>query len=84
MKSHTSAGKNYGQFLPLPKKTRIFLCYRGMTIHTPIESPDRVDKNYVVLKNVYCDLWPKNSVKMRFLKSSFRPKDSKKMIFLLF
>jgi hypothetical protein len=45
-----------------------------MTFHTPIESPGRVDKKYVVFKNVYCDLWPKkpkNSVKIRMFKTTF-------------
>ena len=32
-----------------------------MTIHTPIESPGGGDKKYVVLKNVYFDLWPKEA-----------------------
>jgi hypothetical protein len=31
----------------------------NMTIHTPIESPCRVDKKHVVIKNVYIDFWPK-------------------------
>jgi hypothetical protein len=31
-----------------------------MTIHTPIESPYRVDLKNVVFKNVQCDSWPKN------------------------
>jgi hypothetical protein len=62
MDYHTSSRKNYGQFLhegtiygqfyPHQKNTRNFFCYLGMTIHTPIESPGRVDKKYVVLKNV--------------------------------
>ena len=35
----------------LRKRSKFFL-YRGMIIHTPIESPDRVDLKYVVFKNV--------------------------------
>ena len=46
-----------------PKKTRNFLCYRGMTIHTPIENPGLVDKKYVVFKNVNIDFWPKKALK---------------------
>ena len=39
-----------------------------MTIHIPIESPGRVDKKYVVFKNVYLISGlnkPKNSEKIR-------------------
>ncbi len=36
-----------------------------MTIHTPIESPSRVDMKYVVFKNVYLDIWPKEAKKER-------------------
>jgi hypothetical protein len=32
-----------------------------MTKHTPVESPGRVDKKYVVFKNVYCDFWAKEA-----------------------
>jgi hypothetical protein len=60
--------KNYGQFLlewgPLSKKTRNFLCYRAMTIHTTIESPRRVEKKYVVFKMFFAfsgSKKPKNS-----------------------
>ena len=35
-----------------------------MTIHTPIESPSRVDKKYVVFKNVNIDIWPKEAQKL--------------------
>jgi hypothetical protein len=38
-----------------------------MTIHTPIESPGRVDKNYAVFKIIYGVIRPikaKNRVKM--------------------
>jgi hypothetical protein len=34
---------------------------RGITLHTPIESPGRADKKYVVIKNVNCDLGPKKA-----------------------
>ena len=34
----------------------------GMTIHTPIESPSRVDKKYVVFKNVYFEATNKCSL----------------------
>ena len=37
---------------PLWSKWTKFFLYRGMTIHTPIESPDRVDSKYVVFKIV--------------------------------
>ena len=36
-----------------------------MIIDTPIESPNRVDKKYVVFKNVYLDIWPKEAKKER-------------------
>jgi hypothetical protein len=29
----------------------------------PIESPCRVDKKYVVFKNVFLDIWPKEAKK---------------------
>ena len=56
-----------------------------MTIHTPIESPNRVDKKYVVFKNVYLDIWPKEAKKERkktnvfihVLKIRFGPEISK-------
>ena len=34
-----------------------------MTIYTPIESPSRVDKKYVVFKNVFLDIWQKEAKK---------------------
>jgi hypothetical protein len=34
-----------------------------ITIHTPIESPSRVDKNYAFFKNVFSDFRPKKSEK---------------------
>jgi hypothetical protein len=58
---------NIGTRGTLPKKTQNFFCHRLITIHTPIESPGRVDKKYFVFKNVYSDFWPKNSVKIRIL-----------------
>jgi hypothetical protein len=30
-----------------------FFSDQGITIHTPIESPGRVDKKYFVFKNIY-------------------------------
>ena len=36
-----------------------------MIIDTPIESPSRVDKKYVVFKNVYLDIWPKEAINER-------------------
>ena len=36
-----------------------------MIIDTPIESPSRVDMKYVVFKNVYLDIWPKEAKKER-------------------
>ncbi len=50
---------------PLPKKYSNFFSQSGMTIHAPIESPNRVDKKYVVFKNVYLDIWPKEAKKER-------------------
>ncbi len=44
------------------------------TIHTPIESPSRVDMKYFVFKNVYFDFWPKepkNCVKIRMFYETF-------------
>ena len=35
-----------------------------MTINTPIESPSRVDMKYVVFKNVFLDIWPKEAKKL--------------------
>jgi hypothetical protein len=32
-----------------------------MTIRTPIESPRRVDKKYVVFKNICSDTWSKKT-----------------------
>jgi hypothetical protein len=48
------------------KKRKIFF-YQYMAIHTPIESPGRVDKNYAVFKIIYGVIRPikaKNRVKM--------------------
>ena len=48
------------------KREKIFF-YQYMTIHTPIESPGRVDKNYAVFKIIYGVIRPtkaKNRVKM--------------------
>jgi hypothetical protein len=43
-----------------------------MIINTPIESPYRVYKTYIVLKNVYDDfLNPKNRIIISTLKSRF-------------
>jgi hypothetical protein len=42
-----------------------------MTIHTPNESPSRVDKKYVVFKNVYCVFWPKKALKYVYFKRRF-------------
>ncbi len=36
-----------------------------MTIHTPFESPSRVDKKYFVFKNVYFDIRAKEAKKER-------------------
>jgi hypothetical protein len=50
------------------QKLAISFSDRSMTIHTPIESPGRVDKKYVDLKNLNCDFCPKktkNSLKLR-------------------
>ena len=43
--------------------------YPDITIHTPIESPSRVYSKYVVLRNIYSDVWfkkPINSIKYVF------------------
>jgi len=32
-----------------------------MIIHTPIDSPSRVDKKYFVFEKVLCDFWPKEA-----------------------
>jgi hypothetical protein len=42
--------------------------YPDISIHTPIESPCHVYSKYVVLRNIYSDVWSKkpiNSVKIR-------------------
>jgi hypothetical protein len=47
--------------------TKIFF-YSDFKIHTPIESPSRVYSKYVLLRNIYSDVWSKklrNSVKIR-------------------
>ena len=69
-----------------------FFLDQGITIHTPIESPGRVDKKYVVIKNIYAISGPKktkNSVKntyllkRRFEKSGFGPQIGKKWALLI-
>ena len=50
------------------KKEKNFFSHQYMTIHTPIESPCRVDKKYAVLKKFYSDFRskkPKNCFKTR-------------------
>ncbi len=45
-----------------------------MTIYAPIDSPCRIDKKYVVFKNVWSGNWhkmPKNRVTICVLKISF-------------
>jgi len=37
--------------------------YPDITIHTPIESPSRVYSKYVVLRNIYSDVWFKKPIK---------------------
>ena len=58
----------FGKGPPLwwKKEKKIFF-FQYMTIHTPIESPGRVDKNYAVFKIIYGVIRPKrakNRVKM--------------------
>jgi hypothetical protein len=65
--------------LPLWTKMSQNFSHPDITIHTPIESPCRVDKKYAVSKFFLSDFWPKkpkNSVKIgnfkvRFKKSCF-------------
>ena len=45
---------------PYQKKSNFFV-QPSMKIHTPIESPSRIDKAYDVFKNVYFDFWPKKA-----------------------
>ena len=56
---------------PLPKKNTKIFSQPSITIHTPIESPSRVDMKYFVLKIVYFDFWPKEDKKQRMFYMTF-------------
>ncbi len=45
----------------LQKKNTKFFSQPSIAIHTPIESPSRVDIKYFVFKDVYFDFWPKEA-----------------------
>jgi hypothetical protein len=64
MNCHTSVTKKisifFGKVPPDRKKFTKIFSNRGMTIHTPVESPGRVDKKYVVFKRVMCFNTQKN------------------------